>query len=59
MLQRGRKDDNENVIRRRLEVDQEKTTPLISFYKQRRCLIDIDGNLSPEAVSQSITELSD
>ncbi len=56
MLQRGRKNDNENVIRRRLEVYQEKTTPLISFYKQRRCLIDIDGNLSPEAVSQSIRE---
>ncbi len=56
MLQRGRKDDSENVIRRRLEVYQEKTTPLISFYKQRRCLIDIDGNLSPETVSQSLRE---
>ena len=56
MLQRGRKDDNENLIRRRLEVYQEKTTPLINFYKQRRCLIDIDGNLTPEAVSQSIRE---
>ncbi len=29
---------------------------LINFYKQRRCLIDIDGNLTPEAVSQSIRE---
>jgi adenylate kinase len=56
MLQRGRKDDNENVIRRRLEVYQEKTTPLISFYKQRRCLIDIDGNMPLEGVSQSIRE---
>ncbi len=56
MLQRGRKDDNENVIRRRLEVYQEKTTPLISFYKQRRCLIDIDGNLPRETVSQSLRE---
>jgi adenylate kinase len=56
MLQRGRKDDNESVIRRRLEVYQEKTTPLISFYQQRRCLIDIDGNLPLEGVSQSIRE---
>ena len=56
MLQRGRKDDNESVIRRRLEVYQEKTTPLISFYKQRRCLSEIDGNLSLEAVTQSLRE---
>ncbi len=56
MLQRGRKDDNETVIRRRLEVYQEKTTPLISFYKQRCCLIDIDGNLTLEAVNQSLRE---
>ena len=56
MLERGRKDDRENVIRRRLKVYQEKTSPLISFYKQRRCLIELDGNLPPEAVSQSIRE---
>ena len=56
MLHRGRKDDNEKVIRRRLEVYQDKTTPLITFYKQHYCLIDIDGNLTLEVVNQSIKE---
>lgn len=56
MLQRGCKDDNETTIRRRLEVYQEKTTLLISFYQQRRSLIDIDCNLTPEAVGQSLRE---
>ena len=56
MLQRGRQDDNETVIRRRLKVYQEKTTPLITFFKQRRCLIDIDGNFTPEEVTHNLQE---
>ena len=54
MLQRGRKDDNESVIRRRLEIYTKKTTPLISFYQKRRCLIDIDGNLTPTEVTRNL-----
>ena len=54
MLQRGRQDDNENTIRRRLEVYQEKTSPLITFYKKHRCLINIDGNLPVIEVTRSL-----
>ena len=54
MLQRGRQDDNENAIRRRLEVYQEKTSPLIDFYRKRRCLIDIDGNLSVTEITSNL-----
>ena len=54
MLQRGRQDDTENTIRRRLEVYQEKTTPLINFYQKRHCLINIDGNLSVAEVTGSL-----
>ena len=54
MLHRGRQDDQDNTIRRRLEVYREKTTPLINFYRKRRCLINIDGNLSVAEVTRSI-----
>ncbi len=56
MLQRGRQDDNETVIRRRLAVYEEKTTPLITYFKKRRCLIDVDGNLTPEEVTHNLQE---
>ena len=37
LLARGRADDNEAVIRNRLEVYREKTAPLISFTGTRAC----------------------
>ena len=43
MLGRGRKDDTEDVIRRRLEVYQEQTAPLINYYRDRSALQEIDG----------------
>ena len=43
MLGRGRKDDTEEVIRRRLQVYQEQTAPLIDYYKGRSALQEVDG----------------
>ena len=54
MLQRGRQDDTENAIRRRLEIYQERTTPLINLYRNRHCLIQIDGNRSVAEVTSSL-----
>ena len=56
MLARGRKDDNEETIRRRLQVYREQTTPLIDFYHQQGCLAQIDGNRSVEEVTISLNE---
>lgn len=56
MLGRGRKDDNEATIRRRLEVYQEETAPLIDFYQSRQCLKVIDGNCPVANVTQSLQE---
>ena len=39
----GRADDTEDVIRRRQEVYLEQTEPLISVYKDRDLVIEIDG----------------
>lgn len=56
MLARGRQDDTAATIRRRLAVYQADTTPLIDFYKKRECLITIDGNRPPDAVTQTLQE---
>lgn len=54
MLERGRKDDNETTIRRRLEVYREETEPLISFYHSRNCLVPVDGSLSIDSVAKQL-----
>ncbi len=54
MLGRGRLDDNEETIRRRLEVYQAQTAPLIDFYQRRHCLKTVDGNLSVAEVTHRL-----
>ena len=54
LLGRGRKDDNEETIRRRLEVYNEQTAPLINLYSDRHQLISIDGNQSVENVTANL-----
>ena len=39
----GRSDDRPETILERLRVYQEKTEPLVGFYRGRRVLIDVDG----------------
>jgi adenylate kinase len=54
MLGRGRKDDTEAVIRRRLQVYQDETSPLIRFYGDRNQVTDIDGSIPVDEVTASI-----
>ena len=54
LLGRGRKDDNEAVIRRRLQVYHDQTAPLIRFYGDRSQLTDIDGSAPVEDVTAAI-----
>jgi len=55
----GRSDDNETVIRNRLREYQEKTLPVLDFYKERGNYVALDGNRSIEDVQESIRELID
>jgi adenylate kinase len=57
LLSRGRKDDNEEVIRRRLEVYREQTAPLIKYYEAHQNLTTIDGNRSLEEVTAALKEI--
>ncbi|MBD2091152.1 adenylate kinase [Microcoleus sp. FACHB-1515] len=57
LLHRGRKDDQEDVIRTRLEVYRKQTAPLIDFYEQRDQLETVNGNQSLEAVTDDLHDL--
>ena len=42
-IEQGRADDTEDVIRRRLEVYEEQTAPLIDTYSARDLVVTVDG----------------
>ncbi len=54
LLQRGRADDTEEVIRRRLEVYRSETAPLIDYYGDRHQLITVNGNQPLEEVTADL-----
>jgi len=54
LLERGRTDDTEDVIRRRLEVYRSDTAPLIDYYRQQQMLVVVNGNQSQEEVTNDL-----
>lgn len=52
----GRTDDNEDVIRHRLEVFQKETAPMIEEYRQRGLLQQVDGLGEIETVNARIMD---
>jgi len=54
LLGRGRKDDNEAVIRNRLRVYTDETSPLVARYRARGVLREVDGNGSVDEVARRI-----
>ncbi len=57
MLGRGRQDDTEEVIRRRLQVYHDQTAPLIDFYQTRQKLMSINGDIPPAGVTDKLKNL--
>ncbi len=55
-IEQGRADDTEEVIRRRLDIYDEQTAPLVSIYAQRGMVIAIDGLGGVEEVTGRILE---
>jgi adenylate kinase len=43
MRSRGREDDTEDSIRRRLELYETETKPLVDFYRRRSILVTVNG----------------
>ena len=57
LLARGRADDNEAVIRHRLEVYREQTAPLIAHYQELGLLQAVDASGSVEEIGERIRAL--
>jgi adenylate kinase len=57
LLGRGRKDDTEEVIRRRLEVYRDETAPLINYFTDRQKLLTVNGNQSQEEVFTHLKDI--
>lgn len=58
MLARGRADDNEETIRRRLQVYREQTQPLIDFYSKKESLISVDGDRPVSEITAHLQEIA-
>lgn len=54
LLERKRPDDNEETIRRRLEIYHKDTVPVIEFYNQKGTLKAINGNLTLKEVTAGL-----
>jgi adenylate kinase len=55
-IEQGRADDTEEVIRRRLEVYEEQTAPLVNEYASRDLVVTVDGLGAVEDVTARILE---
>ena len=52
-----RKDDDEEVIKKRLKVYHDTTAPVFDFYLNKAKVIEVDGTLNVEEVSNKILEM--
>jgi len=55
----GRSDDNEKIVRRRLQVYKEQTMPLISYYKEQGKFVAINGMAPVDQVFAKICHAID
>jgi adenylate kinase len=54
LLGRARPDDTAEVIKHRLEVFAETTSPLIAYYQDRGILMEVNGSQPPDAITAEI-----
>jgi hypothetical protein len=54
LLARACADDTAEVIRHRLDVFTETTSPLIDYYRDRGILVEVDGDQPPESITADI-----
>ncbi len=54
-----RPDDKPEVVKRRLETYYEQTEPVVGYYKQNGCVLELDATGSPDEVSAKLFEKLD
>ena len=52
-----RSDDREELVKTRIETYQKETAPLSSFYREKNCLFEINGDLPLKEVSSQIEKI--
>ena len=59
MLERSRADDTEEAIKRRLEIYENETAPLLEWFEERNNLIVVDGLGTEDAVFSRLQDVID
>ena len=59
MLDRSRADDTEEAIKRRLEIYENETAPLLEWFEERNNLIAVDGLGTEDAVFSRLQDVID
>lgn len=60
MLNRGRADDQEEVIKHRLEAYHQTTTPVVEYFRSQGIVVhEIDGEQTPDGVEAQIKKVLD
>jgi adenylate kinase len=49
-----RADDNESTIRQRLVAYNNQTSPLIDYYRKKKFLHEVNGNLEPDQIARTL-----
>lgn len=52
-----RKDDEPETVRKRIQVYNNETAPLIDYYKKKKMLFDIDASKKPKEVFNSVVKI--
>ena len=56
MMGRGRADDTQEVVEKRIEVAKEQTMPLVDYYQAENTLVEISALASVEEIYQSVNQ---
>jgi adenylate kinase len=54
LIARGGPDDTPDVIRHRLQVFTDTTSPLIEYYRDRGILVEVSADQPPESITDEI-----
>ncbi len=57
LLKRGRQDDSEEIVRRRLEVYYQQTEPVLDYYRSKGQLHSVDGHRQTEEITTSLQKM--
>ena len=52
-----RPDDREEVIEKRLQAYEKQTAPLIEYYRKRKLLAEVSGDMEVDALNRALTDL--